>query len=123
MKNILLIIAFLVEPDVGFVIKSTHRFKSTMAISSTIPRLSDIDLMALENVAEFCLSADRLVEECDLDEHLALVNQLTVQRNILLEQRDIVDDHVRYLDDVLARLLGHEIGGHSLDESESMYGQ
>jgi hypothetical protein len=86
-------------------------------------RLSDIDLMALENVAEFCLSVDNMVEECDLEEHEALVNQLAEQRNILLEQRDILNDHVLYLDDVLGRLLGHDVAGHSLDENEIVYDQ
>ena len=59
---------------------------TTVLFVAMHPRqLSEIDLMALENVAEFCLSVDSMVEECDLDEHEALVNQLSEQRNILLQ--------------------------------------
>jgi hypothetical protein len=43
---------------------------------------------------------------------------LTEQRDILLEQSHNLLDHVRYLDDVLSRLLGHEVAGHSLVENE-----
>jgi hypothetical protein len=92
---------------------------SSNVISATVHRrLSDIDLMAIENVAEFCLSVDAMVDECDLEEHQALVNQLAEQRDILLEQRDILQEHVQYLNDILARLLGHEVAGRSLGEKE-----
>ena len=102
----------------------TSRSTTTVLFVAMHPRqLSEIDIMALENVAEFCLSVDSMVEECDLDEHEALVNQLSEQRNILLQQRDILDGHVRYLDGVLGRLLGHEVAGHSLDENEILYDQ
>ena len=58
--------------------------------------------MALENVAEYCLSQDDDEnnnmsatidddDECDLDEHEALVNQLQHQRNLLQKQLDEVD--------------------------------
>ncbi len=73
-------------------------------LKMTIPKLSDIDLMAIENVAELCLQAEEaLVDDCDLDEHEALVNQLAAQRGILVDQ-------VAYLDDLLNRLKG-EGGG------------
>lgn len=63
-------------------------------------KLSDIDLMAIENVAELCLQAEEaLAAECDLEEHEALVNQLTEQRKLLLDQGN-------YLDGLLARLHG-----------------
>lgn len=123
--TLLILISCLLEATIAFVIPSPDRSTSKTVVSATVHRhvLSDIDLMALENVAEFCLSVDSMVEECDLDEHEALVNQLSEQRDILLEQRDIVNDHVQYLDNVLARLMGHEVAGHSLDEDEIMFDQ
>jgi hypothetical protein len=42
---------------------------SSPALSSKV-KLSDIDEMCIENVAEFCLEA-----ECDIEEYEALVNQ------------------------------------------------
>ena len=86
-------------------------------------RLSDIDLMAIENVAELCLNVESMVEECDLDEHEALVNQLTDQRDILEEERNKLDEHSKYLNEILAKLRGHEVQGHSLDENEIVYDQ
>jgi hypothetical protein len=66
----------------------------------SVPKLNDIDLMAIENVAELCLQAEgALVNECDLEEHDALVNQLQAQRNLLVDQ-------VTYLEDLLERLEG-----------------
>jgi hypothetical protein len=106
-------------------LRNSQRLQSsstTLFVGMMHPRqLSEIDLMALENVAEFCLSVDSMVEECDLDEHEALVNQLSEQRNILLQQRANLDGHVHYLDNVLARLIGHQVAGHSLNENEIMY--
>ena len=65
-----------------------------------VQKLSDIDLMAIENVAELCLQAEEaLATECDLEEHEALINQLTEQRKLLFGQVD-------YLDGLLARLQG-----------------
>ena len=86
-------------------------------------KLSDIDLMAIENVAELCLNVESMVEECDLDEHEALVNQLSEQRDILQQEKSKLEEHSRYLDDILARLQGHEVDGHSLNENEIMYDQ
>eukprot|EP00980_Cylindrotheca_fusiformis_P019755 scaffold6925_cov116-Cylindrotheca_fusiformis.AAC.5 len=66
----------------------------------TVPKLNDIDLMSIENVAELCLQAEEdaaLADECDLDEHEALVNQLQAQKSLLLDQ-------VAYMDDLLSRL-------------------
>ena len=65
-------------------------------------KLSDVDLMAIENVAELCLQAESANledNECDLDEREALINQLTEQREILLDQ-------VEYMDTLLGRLQG-----------------
>ena len=76
---------------------STRRDTSIVKMTQ---KLSDIDLMAIENVAELCLQAEEaLATECDLEEHEALVNQLT-------EQRKLLSDQVNYLDDLLARLQG-----------------
>lgn len=66
--------------------------------------------MVIENVAELCLQTDELAamaDDCDLEEHEALVNQLQ-------DQRDILSDQVTYIDSILAKLKGHEIDGHSI---------
>jgi hypothetical protein len=75
-------------------------------------KLTDIDLMAIENVAQICLQSDELASmagDCDLEEHEALVNQLQ-------DQRDILSEHVAYIDSILNKLKGHEVEGHSLSE-------
>jgi hypothetical protein len=43
---------------------------SSSPVLSSKEKLSDIDEMCIENVAEFCLEA-----ECDIEEYEALVNQ------------------------------------------------
>lgn len=71
-------------------------------------KLSDIDLMAIENVAELCLNAeDLLASECDLEEHEALVNQLTAQKALL-------EDQLKYLNNLLMRLNGEELTSQDL---------
>ena len=85
---------------------------STVSSSTTTTlyrqKLSDIDLMAIENVAELCLQAeDALADECDLEEHEALVNQIQDQRDIMMEQ-------INYMDDLLIKLKGHSVNGASL---------
>ena len=72
---------------------------------------------------ELCLNVESMVEECDLDEHEALVNQLSQQRDILQEEKDKLDQHAQYLDEILSKLRGHEVNGHSLDENEIVYDQ
>ena len=69
-------------------------------------KLNDMDLMAIENVAEICLRGDEVAmgAECDLEEHAALVNQLEDQRAILAE-------HVLYIDSILERLKGGVVNG------------
>ena len=86
-------------------------------------KLSDIDLMAIENVAELCLNVESMIDECDLEEHEALVNQLSEQRLILEEEKAKLEEHSRYLDNILDRLRGHEVEGHSLDENDIVYDQ
>mmetsp|Transcript_34545 Transcript_34545/g.83392 ORF Transcript_34545/g.83392 Transcript_34545/m.83392 type:complete len:192 (-) Transcript_34545:2260-2835(-) len=60
--------------------------------------LSDMDLMAIENVAEYCLDIDEALDihsttsvytapECDLEQHQALVNRLKDQREVLLRHQ------------------------------------
>ena len=87
------------------------RSSTTWASTTTAlnrQKLSDIDLMAIENVAELCLHAeDALADECDLEEHEALVNQIQDQRDIMMEQ-------INYMDDLLGRLKGHNVNGASL---------
>lgn len=58
-----------------------------------LQRLSEIDEMCIENVAEYCLKAESALEnqDCDVEEYEALVNQLRDQRKILGEQLDYVD--------------------------------
>lgn len=60
-------------------------------------QLSDIDEMCLENVANLCLNEF----ECDLEEYDALVTSLE-------EQRDIHQERVNALNDLLYKLRGHE---------------
>jgi hypothetical protein len=66
-------------------------------------KLSEIDEMCIENVAEYCLKAGQAVDAtssgagCDVEEYEALVNQLQEQRGILAK-------HVDYLDGLLAKL-------------------
>ena len=105
----------------GLVGSITNRPNPVLA--ATREALSEIDLMAIENVAELCLSAEAMVDDCDLDEHEALVNTLTEQHDILEQQRDNLNGHLEYLDKVLSRLSGHEVNGHSLDENEIEYDQ
>jgi hypothetical protein len=61
--------------------------------------------MAIENVAEIRLQTDELAImawDCDLEEHEALVNQLQ-------DQRDILAEHVAYIDSILSKLKGHKV--------------
>jgi hypothetical protein len=76
-------------------------------------KLSDMDLMAIENVAEMCLRGDEIAmgAECDLEEHAALVNQLEDQRAILAE-------HVVYIDSILEKLNG---GGGVVNGEEAAF--
>jgi len=71
------------------------------SILFTVPKLNDVDLMAIENVAELCLDAENAIQdECDLDQHDALVNRLQAQRDLMLDQ-------VGYINDLLHRLQGN----------------
>ena len=81
-------------------------------------KLNDMDLMILENVAELCLQADTdeeafqsLVDDCDLDEHEALVNQLQ-------DQRDQLAEHLSYIDSILTRLHGDYYNGGPINGSK-----
>ena len=60
--------------------------------------LSEMDLTAIENVAEYCLDIDEAADvhsttsaytapECDLEQHQALVNRLKDQREVLLRNQ------------------------------------
>lgn len=63
-------------------------------------KLSEIDKICIENVAEFCLQADVAVANaagCDVEEYTALVNQLR-------DQRVILADHLAYVDSLLLKL-------------------
>lgn len=76
-------------------------------------KLSDIDEMCIENVAELCLQADLALQaDCDLEEHEALVNQLEAQK-VLLEA------HVKKVDNLLHRLKGEAVNG--LQEEETYF--
>ena len=73
---------------------------STRAGSAIVgaTKLNDIDEMCIENVAELCLRAEEsLAEECDLEEHQALVNQLEIQK-------DLLQQHLDHMDNLLHRL-------------------
>jgi len=131
MRNtILLILSAVFNPaDVGaFFIKqppspSLGLHSTVVSVTSSPKRLSDVDLMTIENVAEMCLNIDSMVDECDLEEHDALVNTLTEQRELLSTQRDILTDHLNYLDSTISKLLGHDVDGHSLDENTIKHDQ
>jgi len=67
----------------------------------SVPKLNDVDLMAIENVAELCLHTDKVIRDgCDLDQYDALVHRLQAQRAMMLDQ-------VEYMDDLLRRLQGN----------------
>lgn len=71
---------------------------SSSALSST--KLSDIDEMCIENVAELCLKTEEaLADECDVEEYEALVNQLEAQKELL-------EQHLHRMDNLLHRLKG-----------------
>jgi hypothetical protein len=76
---------------------SSFRRVSSLEMPS---KLTEIDEICIENVAEFCLKAGQAVEnasDCDIEEYEALVNQLQDQRRQLAE-------HVAYIDSLLERL-------------------
>ncbi|KAL3927839.1 MAG: hypothetical protein SGBAC_012909 [Bacillariaceae sp.] len=80
---------------------STIEEVSSSSALATVPKLNDVDLMAIENVAELCLHTEKVLsEECDLDQHEALVQRLQAQRSMILDQ-------VTYIDDLLNRLQGN----------------
>jgi hypothetical protein len=54
--------------------------------------LDAIDEMCIENVAEYCLE-----EQCEVEEKLALINQLT-------DQRDLMKDAAKRIDSLISRL-------------------
>jgi hypothetical protein len=112
MKLACLIIC-LASPALAFIHEqSPTAFRQPIVTQLARQRLNDIDLMAIENVADICMQTDELAsmaQECDLEEHEALVNQLQDQRGILSE-------HVAYIESILAKLKGHEVEGHSLSE-------
>ena len=69
----------------------------------SVPKMNDVDLMAIENVAELCLQTEEAIQDgCDLDQYDALANQLQAQRAMLLDQ-------VEYIDDLLNRLQGNTV--------------
>jgi hypothetical protein len=73
---------------------------SSSSSSAMHSKLTEIDEICIENVAEFCLKAGQAVEnagDCDIEEYEALVNQLQDQRRQLAE-------HVAYIDSLLERL-------------------
>lgn len=77
-----------------------------------VEKLSEIDEMCIENVAELCLKAEEsLASECDLDEHEALVNQLEAQKDLLTK-------HLDHMDNLLHRLKGD---GMEKAEAETTY--
>ena len=63
-------------------------------------KLSEMEEICIENVAEFCLNASNKIDQgCDLEEYTALVNQL-------MDQREQLSKHVDYIDGLLAKLQG-----------------
>lgn len=69
-------------------------------------RLSEIDEMCIENVAEYCLKAENALSDsagCDVEEYQALVNQLR-------DQRALLAGHLDYVDSLLTKLQGNGDG-------------
>jgi hypothetical protein len=67
-------------------------------------KLNELDEQCIENVAEYCLQAEKVLGHgdaeaagCDVEEIEALVNQLQ-------EQRDLLNQHVKYIDSLLHKL-------------------
>jgi hypothetical protein len=54
--------------------------------------LDVIDEMCIENVAEYCLE-----EQCEVEEKLALINQLTDQRDLMTDAAERVDSLINRL--------------------------
>lgn len=68
------------------------RLQTLASTLASVPKLSEIDEMCLENVAELCLDESQLnADECDLEDHEALLNQLEAQRNHLAEHMNKID--------------------------------
>ncbi|CAJ1945498.1 unnamed protein product [Cylindrotheca closterium] len=68
---------------------------------SSVPKLNEIDLMAIENAAELCMHSDKAIRDtCDMEQYDALVYRLQAQRAMMLDQ-------VEYIDDLLNRMQGN----------------
>ena len=79
---------------------SRHPFLTTKLRNQ---RLSDVDEMCIENVAELCTRADVAIDGCDLEEYEALSNQLN-------DQRAFLQEHVDRIDLLLRKLSSEDIG-------------
>ncbi|CAB9504006.1 expressed unknown protein [Seminavis robusta] len=93
---------------------------TSISISATInktklqsQKLSDIDEMCIENVAELCLQADEALaaDECNFEEHEALLNQLE-------DQKALLEAHVNRIDNLVHRL---KADGLAKEEPEPTY--
>jgi hypothetical protein len=96
---------------------SLNRPGLSASIPQKMQRLSEIDEMCIENMAEYCLKAENALSangnggECDVEEYQALVNQLR-------DQRAILASHVDYVDSLLLKLQAATTGnGNAMPES------
>jgi hypothetical protein len=94
--QLFLISVFFLASAEAFTPPFAHRHVSTKL---HVKKMSDIDLMCIENVANLCTEPDSTLNGCDLDEYEALTNQLK-------DQRAIMQTHVDTIDGILGRLAG-----------------
>jgi hypothetical protein len=96
--RLFLIAAFFMAAAEAFAPPFARRHVSTKLY---VEKMSDMDLMCIENVASLCTAADSALEGCDLEEYEALTNQLN-------DQRAIMQKHLDKIDGILARLADGE---------------
>jgi hypothetical protein len=90
---------------------TSSRRSGSPATATAIPskKLSDIDEMCVENVAELCLETD---DDCDVEEYTALINQLQDQKEFHLGD----DKMVERLDHLVHDLKAHDHKLSAIDE-------
>mmetsp|Transcript_5997 Transcript_5997/g.8478 ORF Transcript_5997/g.8478 Transcript_5997/m.8478 type:complete len:205 (-) Transcript_5997:169-783(-) len=74
--------SFVIQPN-------RHHFIGTTTKLASVKELDPIDLMCIEDVAEFCLGRGQ--EECDVEDLIATTNQLDDQDHILHSKIDELD--------------------------------
>jgi hypothetical protein len=88
---------FNIVPKTSTTTRSLTKIKMTRG-----KELSNIDEMCIENAAELCLRTDVSIDECDLEEHVALLAQLK-------DQKVLLEEHVAKVDVLIARMEGKDV--------------